>query len=104
VKTTSSPDTEKRAARGERGYNHWGQRSYRAGAHGRGRALPLGAGVQSLDGALSDTSFGTHYYTNDFARRCPFINGGGHKIQLPWLMLVINGGGHFLITEVGTEN
>jgi hypothetical protein len=43
-----------------------------------------------------------HYYTNDFARRRSFINEGGHKIQPPQLMLVINGGWHFLFTEVGT--
>jgi hypothetical protein len=24
-----------------------------------------------------------HYCTYDFARQCPFINGGGHKIQPP---------------------
>jgi hypothetical protein len=24
-----------------------------------------------------------HYYTNDFARHCPNINRGGHKIQMP---------------------
>ena len=40
-----------------------------------------------------------HYYTNDFVRRCPFINGGGHKIQLPRLIPTINGGGHFLFIE-----
>jgi len=43
-----------------------------------------------------------HYYTNDFARRCFFINGGGHKIQPPRLMPAINRGRHFLFTETDT--
>ena len=30
---------------------------------------------------------GEHYYTNDFRRRCPNINGDGHKIQPPPKML-----------------
>jgi hypothetical protein len=44
----------------------------------------------------------SHYYTNDFARRCPFIKGTGHKIQPPRLIPAINGGGHFLFTEIDT--
>jgi hypothetical protein len=34
--------------------------------------------------------------------RCLFINGGGHKIHPSRLMIVINGGGHFLFFEAGT--
>lgn len=45
------------------------------------------------------TQGSNHYYTNDFARRCTFINKGGHKIQPPRLMPRINRGGHFLFTE-----
>ena len=37
-----------------------------------------------------------HYYTNNFTRRYPFINGGGHKIQPHRLMRTINEGKHFL--------
>jgi hypothetical protein len=40
-----------------------------------------------------------HYYTDDFARWCPFINEYGHKIQPSRLISAINGGRHFLFTE-----
>jgi Fe-S-cluster containining protein len=36
-----------------------------------------------------------HYYTNDFARWCSFINRGVCKIQPPRLTPRINGGEHF---------
>jgi hypothetical protein len=40
----------------------------------------------------------SHYYTNNFTRRCPFINGDSHKIQPPRLMPAINGGGRLQTT------
>jgi len=38
-----------------------------------------------------------HYYTNDFARRCTFINRDGHTIQPSRLMSTINVGGLFYL-------
>ena len=37
----------------------------------------------ALQPGWMSTTNTSHYYTNNFRRRCPNINGGGHEIQAP---------------------
>jgi hypothetical protein len=44
---------------------------------------------------MDSSSCELRYYKNDFARQCPNINGGGHKIQPSRKMLEDFRGGRF---------